>query len=479
MVSLGRRGGVMPHGGCLAALLALAALASSHLLGAAAVEASGGNWHVVPVRSLVHKPTCTATEAAHNSTTLSVVHRHGPCSPLRSRGGDPPSHAEILGRDQERVAAIHRKIGPAATSKSANMTLQTHWGEPLGTSNYFITAGLGTPARSLSVEFDTGSEESWVQCSPCRSCYVQHDPLFDPSNSSTYSTVPCDAHECGEFVGLQQNCSSSDNTCRYGVAYGDQSKTVGNLAQDTLTLTPSATVPGFLFGCGHDDAGVFGEVDGLFGFGHGKASLPSQAQASANYGEGFSYCLPSSASTIGYLTLGVASTAPTNAKFTAMLPGQGGSFYYLNITGINVAGRAIKVAPAAFQTAAGTIIDSGTAFSRLPPRVYAALRSAFRLAMGRRYKRVAAPEPFDTCYDLSGHEAVRVPSVELVFGDGATVRLDPTGVLYAWDDAAQTCLRFAPSDDGLGVLGNVQQRTLSVVYDVANQKIGFGAGGCA
>nr|CAB3453743.1 unnamed protein product [Digitaria exilis] len=455
MASLGRRG-VMPHGGCLPALLALAALASPHLLGAAAVEASGGDWHVVPVGSLVPKPTCTVTEAAPNLPTLSVVHRHGPCSPLRSPG-DPPSHAEILGRDQERVHAIHAKIGLAAasSSKSANVTLQTHWGEPLGTSNYFITAGLGTPARSLVVEFDTGSEESWVQCEPCRGCYKQHDPLFDPDKSSTYFAVPCDAHECGEFVGLQQNCSSSDNTCRYGVAYGDQSKTVGNLAQDTLTLTPNTTVPGFLFGCGHDDAGVFGEVDGLFGFGRGKASLPSQAQASANYSHsGFSYCLPSSPSTVGYLTLGVASTAPTNAKFTAMLPGQGGSFYYLNITGINVAGRAIKVTPAAFQTASGTIIDSGTAFSRLPPRVYATLRSAFRRAMGRRYKRVAAPEPFDTCYDLSGHEAVRVPSVELVFADGATVRLDPTGVLYAWEDAAQTCLGFAPSDDGLGVLGN-------------------------
>ena len=237
-----------------------------------------------------------------------------------------------------------------------------------------------------------------------------------------------------------------------------------------------------MFGCDHRDAGVFGEVDGLVGLGRGKASLASQA--AARYGAGFSYCLPSSPSTVGYLTFGgAAASASANAQFTALVAGQhdDASFYYLNLTGVKVAGRAVRVPPAAFATAAGTIIDSGTAFSRLPPRAYAALRSSFRRAMGRRYRRAPAPAPFDTCYDLAGHEAVRVPSVALLFGDGATVDLDPSGVLYAWDSVSQACLAFAPNPDAasLGVLGNVQQRTLAVVYDVGNQKIGFGAKGCA
>ncbi|CAN6204817.1 unnamed protein product [Urochloa humidicola] len=491
------------QGSCLAALVAVAALASPGLLGGAATATMGGGegeWDVVSVSSLLPSATCTApaAAAASNSSTLRVVHRHGPCSALRSGGADPPSHAQILARDSERVDAIRRKAGrarAAAPKGGANVTLQTRWGKPLGTSNYYIPVGLGTPARDLSVEFDTGSDQSWVQCEPCSDCYHQQDPLFDPSESSTYSAVPCGAQECREFGAQEQNCSSSsgdaDDTCSYELLYGDNSRATGNLARDTLALAPGTTLRGFMFGCGHNDSGIFGEVDGLFGFGRGKASLSSQLAAADKLGAaGFSYCLPSSSSAVGYLTFGggaAAAAAPANAQFTAMVQGPGqfpdGSFYYINLTGITVAGRAVKVPPAAFAAAAGTIIDSGTAFSRLPPRAYAALRSAFRRAMARHgYRRAPAPAPFDTCYDLAGHgttAAVRVPAVVLEFGDGAAVRLDPRGVLYAWDEASPVaCLAFAPSPD-IGVLGNVQQRTLAVVYDVGGGRIGFGANGCA
>ncbi|CAN6167405.1 unnamed protein product [Urochloa humidicola] len=484
----------LPHG-CyyLAALLTLAALASPGRLGvaaaAAAAEGSVPKWDVVSVSSLLPSAACTATAAVSNSSSaLRVVHRHGPCSSLRSRG-DPPSHAQIIARDSERVDAIRRKAGrsPASTKGGANVTLQARWGRPLDTSNYYITVGLGTPARDLSVEFDTGSDQSWVQCEPCDDCYEQHDPLFDPAKSSTYSAVSCGAKECREFG--TQNCSSSsgddDDKCPYALSYGDSSRATGNLARDTLMLAPGTNLPGFMFGCGHKDAGVFGEVDGLFGFGRGKASLASQVAAAKLGSAGFSYCLPSSSSTVGYLTFGVAAAdSHANAQFTSMVSDQDdGSLYYLNLTGITVAGRAIKVPPAAFAATGGTIIDSGTAFSRLPPCAYAALRSAFQHAMARYgYRRAPAPAPFDTCYDLAGYgttATVRVPSVTLAFGDGAAVRLDPRGVLYAWDEAFQVaCLAFAPSED-IGVIGNVQQRTLAVVYDVGGRKIGFGAKGCA
>ncbi|CAL5073706.1 unnamed protein product [Urochloa decumbens] len=479
-----------PQGSCLAALLALAALASAGRLGSAAATTMGGSegeWDVLSVSSLLPSSTCTAPAAASNSTTLRVVHRHGPCSSLRSRG-EPPSHAQTMARDSERLDAIHRKAGGRATASTklggANVTLQARWGKPLGTSNYYITVGLGTPARNLSVELDTGSDQSWVQCEPCDDCYAQHDPLFDPAKSSTYAAVTCGAQECRQFG--TQNCTSSedDDRCPYALTYGDNSRSTGNLARDTLALAPGTTLPGFMFGCGHKDAGIFGEVDGLFGLSRGMASLSSQLAAAKLGAAGFSYCLPSTSSAVGYLTFGGANAAvaaPANAQFTAMQTGElDASLYYLNLTGMTVAGRAIKAPPAAFAAAEGTIIDSGTAFSRLPPRAYAALRLAFRRAMARHgYRRAPAPAPFDTCYDLAGHRTVRVPAVALEFGDGAAVRLDPRGVLYAWDEAFQVaCLAFAPDPD-LGVIGNVQQRTLAVVYDVDGKKIGFGAKGCA
>lgn len=353
-------------------------------------------------------------------------------------------------------------------------------GLSLDTNNYIISVGLGTPARHLSVEIDTGSDLSWVQCKPCRDCYRQQDPLFDPARSSTYSAVPCGARECRE-LGRSSTCSSNSRSCRYEYLYADDSHTGGNLARDVLSLGPSDSdkIPGFVFGCGDDDNGTFDRVDGLFGLGREKLSLSSQA--STRYGAGFSYCLPSSPSATGYLSLGgVGASTPANARFTAMVTRTDEpSFYYVDLVGIKVAGRALEIPPAVFAPK-GTILDSGTVISRLPPRAYAALRSAFARAMARYgYRRAPALSFLDTCYDFTGRTTrARIPTVALVFAGGAELNLRARGVLYV-STVAQTCLAFGPiGDDFVGILGNTQQKTFAVVYDVANKRIGFGADGC-
>lgn len=438
------------------------------------------DWHVVSVASLLPAAACKAAKAsASNSSALNVVHRQGPCSPLQARGAPPP-HAELLNDDQARVDSIHRKIAAAASPVldqargKKGVTLPAQRGISLGTGNYVVSMGLGTPARDMTVVFDTGSDLSWVQCTPCSDCYEQKDPLFDPARSSTYSAVPCASPEC---QGLDSRSCSRDKKCRYEVVYGDQSQTDGALARDTLTLTQSDVLPGFVFGCGEQDTGLFGRADGLVGLGREKVSLSSQA--ASKYGAGFSYCLPSSPSAAGYLSLG--GPAPANARFTAMETRHDSpSFYYVRLVGVKVAGRTVRVSPIVFS-AAGTVIDSGTVITRLPPRVYAALRSAFARSMGRYgYKRAPALSILDTCYDFTGHTTVRIPSVALVFAGGAAVGLDFSGVLYV-AKVSQACLAFAPNGDGAdaGIIGNTQQKTLAVVYDVARQKIGFGANGCS
>ncbi|KAL5201281.1 hypothetical protein ABZP36_035635 [Zizania latifolia] len=468
------------HGGALVVLAVVALVSAPRRTGAApAAETTGPHWHVVSVSSLLPTAACTASKASSNSSALRVVHRHGPCSPRQARGG-APSHAEILERDQARVNSIHRKVSAAAAASVINparatkdVSLPAKRGISLGTGNYIVSVGLGTPAKEFSVVFDTGSDLSWVQCQPCKDCYDQQDPLFDPEQSSTYSAVPCDAQECDE---LESPSCSSDNKCRYEVVYGDQSQTDGDLVRDTLTLTPSAKLAGFVFGCGDENTGLFGQADGLVGLGREKVSLSSQA--APNYGAGFSYCLPSSSSAAGYLSLGGA--APANAQFTAMVTrSDTPSFYYLNLVGIKVAGRSIKVPTTVFVTA-GTVIDSGTVITRLPETAYAELRSAFVQSMGRyNYKTAPALSILDTCYDFTGHSTVQIPTVALVFAGGATVNLDFTGVLYV-ARVSRACLAFASNgdDSSVGILGNTQQKTFAVVYDVANQKIGFGAKGC-
>ncbi|CAA0814970.1 Eukaryotic aspartyl protease family protein [Striga hermonthica] len=73
--------------------------------------------------------------------------------------------------------------------------------------------------------------------------------------------------------------------------------------------------------------------------------------------------------------------------------------------------------------------------------------------------------------------------------DGRKLRISPendvkldldasgTGTLWVYNKSLM-CLAFASTDDTVGLLGNTQQKTFEVVYDVAGQKLGFTSGMC-
>jgi hypothetical protein len=88
---------------------------------------------------------------------------------------------------------------------------------------------------------------------------------------------------------------------------------------------------------------------------------------------------------------------------------------------------------------------------------------------------MTAPRPdLDTCYDFLRFPTVRVPQISLVFDGGAVVQLDRASVML------DGCLAFAanPSDSAVGFIGNVQQQTYEVLYDVGGRSVGFRGGAC-
>ncbi|XP_008776819.3 aspartyl protease family protein At5g10770-like [Phoenix dactylifera] len=152
------------------------------------------------------------------------------------------------------------------------------------------------------------------------------------------------------------------------------------------------------------------------------------------------------------------------------------SFYFIELIGMSVGGKDLSI-PSAVFAAIRTIIDSGTTVTWLPPAAYSALRSEFRQHMSK-YSPVAAFEILDTCYNFTGYSRIRVPAVALQFSAGVTLNVDASGILL-FASPSQRCLAFASVDeDGFSIVRNMQQRTFDVVYDVAREMIGFGAGGC-
>ncbi|KAL5718833.1 hypothetical protein ACHQM5_011696 [Ranunculus cassubicifolius] len=431
--------------------------------------------HVVAVENLLPATTCSKFTPTGLKASPSVLQLHNKYSPCYTQ--KTPDYTEILLQDESRVRAINSKIlkgGSFLTSKQAKLPANS--GASLGTGNFFVTLGFGNPKKDLPVIFDTGSDLTWIQCQPCAGgCYDQRDPIFDPTKSTSYSNISCSSTACSTLssgTGTNPRCSIS--ACVYGIQYGDQSYSIGLFGQETLTVSPSDVFPSFQFGCGQNNDGLFGQAAGLLGLGRDKISFVSQT--AAKYNKLFSYCIPSKGS--GYLSFGVPSTA---AKYTPLVTdSRGSSFYFLNLQGISVGGKVLSI-PSSTFTVGGTIIDSGTVITRLAPTAYSALSTAFQQAMkAKGYKSAPALSILDTCYDFTSITTITFPKISLLFSGGTSMDIAATGVLYA-QKVSQVCLAFAGnSDDGdITIIGNKQQQTLEVVYDVAAAKLGFRPGGCA
>nr|CAD1843097.1 unnamed protein product [Ananas comosus var. bracteatus] len=387
------------------------------------------------------------------------------------------SHEQIIDNDRARVDSLHHRLSTASNVAGKggllDVSIPAHTGNLLSTGNYIVNVGIGTPKQDFSVVFDTGSDISWIQCNPCNHCYPQKDPLFDPAKSSTYSSISCSSDECTQ---LDSHSCSAYGKCRYDVKYSDNSTSTGNFGSDTLTLSPSDLLPNFMFGCSDSSSGIIGRTAGLIGLGREKSSLISQA--SPKYGAVFSYCLPSLSSSTGYLSIGSGGPLPPNVQYTPMISyASDSSSYYVKLVAIKVGGMKLDISQTVLS-AAGTVMDSGTVITRLPQAAYSAMRAVFRQHM-TNYTAAPALSILDTCYDVSGRGKIKVPAVALVFDGGASLNLGFDGIIYG--GSSQACLAFAGNTkaDEVSIIGNTQQRKFTVVYDISNQRIGFGAHGCS
>ncbi|KAJ4901574.1 Eukaryotic aspartyl protease family protein [Raphanus sativus] len=389
-----------------------------------------------------------------------------------------PDHDDILRLDQARVKSIHSRLSKKLTaedriSQSQSTDLEARSGRTLGSANYIVTVGIGTPKHDLSLVFDTGSDLTWTQCEPCAgSCYPQKEPIFNPSSSSSYSNISCSS-PVFDSQSRRKYCSAS--SCAYLIGYGDNSSTSGFLAKEKFTLTDTDVFDSVNFGCGQNNSGFLGGIAGLLGLGRGKFSFPSQT--AMTYNNIFSYCLPSSPMYTGHLTFGSAGLS-NSVKYTLVSTvRESASFYGLDIVGISVDDKELEIPVTVFSTP-GAIIDSGTVITRLPPQAYAALRTAFKEKMSN-YKTAPGRSLFDTCYDFTGLESVEIPKVSFSFKGGTVLELDFKGVLYVYD-VSQVCFAFAgnSNDHDIAIFGNVQQRTMQVVYDGPGGRVGFAPNGC-
>ncbi|KAL6657920.1 hypothetical protein ACP70R_005700 [Stipagrostis hirtigluma subsp. patula] len=391
----------------------------------------------------------------------------------------------------------HRRLNAhlaAVTTSAATTTLRSD-GSAAATAaaarlhassaSYLVDLAIGTPPLPLRAIFDTGSDLVWTQCdAPCRRCVRQPTPLYAPAGSATYTNVSCGAALCGALQGSRKCSASAPQLgCAYRYSYGDGSSTAGVLATETFTLGSGAAVRGVAFGCSSDNRGGMDNSSGLVGMGRGPLSLASQLGVTR-----FSYCFTpfNDRKTVSPLFLGSPASLSPAAKSTPFVPSPAGlprsSYYYLSLRGITVGDTRLPIDPAVFQLTksgrGGIFIDSGTTFTALEERAFAALARevAARVALPvTRSKRLG----LGLCFAAPkgrGPDAVDVPRLVFNF-DGADMELPRGSVVVEDRRAGVACLGFLKAR-GMTVFGCMQQQNMHVLYDLKRGVLSFEPAKC-
>ncbi|KAM1024136.1 hypothetical protein ACFX2I_037334 [Malus domestica] len=436
------------------------------------------------------------TLANSHGFTADLIHRDSPLSPWYN--SSVSRYDRLHNAFRRSVTRANHFVKPIITSLSSSSSANIQSRIISSAGEYLMNVSIGTPPVEVLGIADTGSDLIWTQCKPCKQCFNQNPPLFDPKKSSTYGSIPCQSNSCTYLE--EASCSTEDNegheTCDYSYHYGDRSFTRGTLAVETFTIGSTSgrpvSLPKILFGCGHQNGGTFDESgSGLIGLGGGPLSLVSQLTKSTNGGK-FSYCLVplasnsknsnnNLASKISFGSAGIVSGA--GAVSTPIVAKQPDTFYYLTLEAISVGEKRLayktKSSPnfeddvAVAANEGNIIIDSGTTLTLLPPGFYEDLESALEVAINA--ERVSDPKGILSLCFRSESDDIGVPVITAHF-KGADVKLQAVNTFARIEDDL-VCLTMIPSSD-VAIFGNLAQINFLVGYDLEERTVSFKPADC-
>ncbi|XP_058745657.1 aspartic proteinase CDR1-like [Vicia villosa] len=400
------------------------------------------------------------SDAANNGFSVELIHRDSPKSPFYQ-----PSQNKY-----QRIAnAMNRSINHVNFFNKASLT-----NYPISTvvpdkGEYLMIYSLGTPPTKLYGILDTGSDIVWLQCHPCIQCYNQTTHIFDPSKSLSYKDLLCSSKEC---KSVEFSSCSKNNSCEYSIDYVDGTISQGNIGVETLTLNSTSgssfSFPNFVIGCGHKNTMPFqGRNSGVVGIGGGPISLLTQLNSSTD-GK-FSYCLgPSMSNSTSKFSFGDAAVVSgPGVVSTTLVKKSPPIFYFVSLNAFSVGNKIIGFSKPPVE--GNFIIDSGATLTTLPSDIYKNVESTIVALV--KLNRVDDPNKIlSLCYSDKSNNYV-FPKITAHF-KGGDVWLDSISTFIPVADGV-VCLAFAPSQDDIGVFGNLVQQNLLVGYDLQRNTVSF------
>ncbi|MCL7050312.1 hypothetical protein MKW94_026761 [Papaver nudicaule] len=440
----------------------------------------------------------------HHYLTLERILIHNPgLTELKNR--DKLRHDRILEQQQSSIGVVNFPVHGSA--------------DPLTLGLYFARLKLGSPPKEFNVVIDTGSDILWVSCSSCSGCQkrsvlgvrffffsnvlnlilrirflkycvfldFQIDlQFFDPSSSSSASTISCSDGLCSSIV--HTGCSQNTQ-CSYEIEYADGSQTAGFFVSDMLTLdTITATGNSMsnssarvVFGCSNYQSGNLnktdGPVGGILGLGQHGMSVIEQLSSRGISPKVFSHCLKGTDKGGGVLVFG--EVVEEGIVYSPLVPSQ--SHYYLNLQSIAINGQPLPIDPTVFSTSStrGTIVDSGTTLALLPEEAFDPFVSALVATVQQSVKPVL-DDSGHQCFIIQTSVTEAFPPVMLNFAGGATMVLKPEDYLLLapiptyQGPISKWCVGFQKVQGrGLTILGELVLKDKIIIYDLARQRLGW------
>ncbi|XP_057968016.1 aspartic proteinase CDR1-like [Malania oleifera] len=414
--------------------------------------------------------------------SVDLIHRDSPNSPFFNPAETIAVRvSNAIRRSATRAHSLHSRASSVSGRRIGLSEIINTNGE------YLLNISIGTPPFSIFAIADTGSDLTWTQCRPCKRCYKQNYPLFNPRRSTTYRPVRCGSRTC-RALAQPATCSRrrKSGTCRYSVSYGDGSSTNGVVATDRIALGTSSrsavSLRQGIFGCGYDNKVLGNEAgSGVIGLGGGPSSIISQMDPLI--AGKFSYCLVNiyRSGKSSKMRFGNAAVVSGHgAVSTPLFSHPGDTFYYLRLEAITVGNRTkaeysdsfASSSSSSSATAGNIVIDSGTTVTRLATPFYHKL-----VAMVRSVVRLPLAEDPSGLLDLC-FSSVDVVGPKLIahFAGGVKVVLRPLNVFVKVADEV-LCLAFAPSDN-LAIWGSLAQMNFQIGYDLKKRTVTFKRADC-
>ncbi|KAI9117936.1 hypothetical protein K1719_011078 [Acacia pycnantha] len=411
------------------------------------------------------------------SLDFDLIHRDSPLSPFHNSSSS--------------LSELTQQVWLRSTARHKRLLLQTPTLPGIffgGQGEYLVKLFIGSPPVQSWAIADSGSDLAWIQCLPCKKCYPQNSPIFNPFTSSTYKIVSCHSKPCRSYDLVGSYCGTSTQ-CVYEYGYGDGSVASGELARDLFSFrgkSSSKSIDSFLLqkplflGCAHNTTGKFAaKGSGIVGLGYGPLSLVSQLGPEIDHK--FSYCLgPYFSKSSGKLRFGKEAkvSGSPGAVSTPFVTNSEKTNYFLTLEGITVGNKTLKTA--AHTRKGNTLIDSGATWFLMEENFYNKMEAFIKKAI--RVKEVRKPPmDFSLCYSKKYHKTImkRFPKFVVHF-EGADIALKPDqNIFFHLDDLL--CLGIKPLS-GLSFTfdyGNLPQINFQVEYDLKAKRISFAHADCS